>query len=382
MSENKEMNKGGVFRLATAVEGGKSVLQISICEPYVGKPVYRKTLERIFKQSQTFDSPFVLKSLALKDDAQGHPVLTVAWEDARSLTDYLKENHSDEEKKRLVSQVASALSYLHGLKLIHGALGPATIFVTKKSNDVRVLFFKQHYVDNLSQPQVEQRFIAPEVKDGSTLPTARVDIFSLGALLKELRLDADFYDVIRTSCSYSASQRYGSVDEFVDGMEHRRKVRRSSSSPSFHASLPGKRFFTGVACVLILAGIGYAGFYFYKNNPFQSDDAQATVTQTTQTNADSVQHATAATDSVATPSYTGELEFLATLVPQMQKDLDKMYEPFVGGKATEEEKTTLKQKLVRYYKGLRATLKGKTAEQLAAYDEAFASYRKAKDAQL
>ncbi len=204
----------------------------------------------------------------------------------------------------------------------------------------------------------------------------------MGALLKELRLDADYYDVIRTSCSYSASQRYGSVDEFVDGMEHRRKVRRSSSSPSFHASLPGKRFFTGVACVLILAGIGYAGFYFYKNNPFQSDDAQATVTQTTQINADSVQHATAATDSVATPSYTGELEFLATLVPQMQKDLDKMYEPFVGGKATEEEKTALKQKLVRYYKGLRATLKGKTAEQLAAYDEAFASYRKAKDAQL
>lgn len=382
MNASNEINKSGVFRLATTTEGGKSVLQISIREQYTGKPVFRKTLERIFKQSQAFDNPFVLKALALKDDAQGHPVLTVAWEDARSLADYLKENHSEDEKKRLVSQVASALNYLHGLKLIHGALSPATIFVTKKSNDVRVLFFKQHYVDNLSQPQLEQRFIAPEVKDGSTLPTARVDIYSLGMLLKVLHLDTEYYEVVRTSCSYSSSQRYANVDEFVDGMEHRRKVRRSTSSASFHATLPGKRFLTGVVCVLVLAAIVGVAFYLVQNNPFQTDDAQATVAQTTQTEADSAKQATAATDTVATPSYTGELEFLATLVPQMQKDLDKMYEPFVGGKASEADKTTLKQKLVRYYKGLRATLKGKTADQLAAFDEAFASYRKTKDAQL
>lgn len=382
MNASNEINKSGVFRLATATEGGKSVLQISIREQYTGKPVFRKTLERIFKQSQAFDNPFVLKALALKDDAQGHPVLTVAWEDARSLADYLKENHSEDEKKRLVSQVASALNYLHGLKLIHGALSPATIFVTKKSNDVRVLFFKQHYVDNLSQPQLEQRFIAPEVKDGSTLPTARVDIYSLGMLLKVLHLDTEYYEVVRTSCSYSSSQRYANVDEFVDGMEHRRKVRRSTSSASFHATLPGKRFLTGVVCVLVLAAIVGVAFYLVQNNPFQTDDAQATVAQTTQTEADSAKQATAATDTVATPSYTGELEFLATLVPQMQKDLDKMYEPFVGGKASEADKTALKQKLVKYYKGLRATLKGKTADQFAAFDEAFASYRKTKDAQL
>jgi serine/threonine-protein kinase len=72
--------------------------------------------------------------------------------------------------------------------------------------------------------------------------------------------------------------------------------------------------------------------------------------------------------------YTGELAFLAKLVPQMHIDLDKIY-------ASSTDKMVVKRKVTTYYKGLRGTLKGLNENQFAAFDKAFAEYNSTKKAE-
>ena len=70
--------------------------------------------------------------------------------------------------------------------------------------------------------------------------------------------------------------------------------------------------------------------------------------------------------------YNGDNAYLNDIVPQMQIDLDKIYNSSTN-------KNVVRRRVKRYYRGLRATLKDKTTEQLDAFDKAFADYNNSKN---
>lgn len=382
------LKTSGINFLATTQEGAQQLLLVGIKEAYRNKPQYVKALQREYTQGHDLDHPHLLHIVDMKDVEGYGPCLRLEWEDSRTIMEYLQEQHSEEEKKAIVMQVAEAISYLHDEGRVHGALSPSVIFVTRRDNQVRVLNIRQRYADNLTMPALELRFIAPEAKDGTVTLDARADIYSLGQLLKLMDISDDYQTVIAHCCSFGRNERYSDVDSFCAAIDHRRitHTRRAADDDELAPSEGSRRgTSTALAVAVIAALLIVVVLWFINKNssssspagPAQTEVADTTHPEGTIANGE----ASAPTDATQpdaqsaeqpTTQYTGDNAFLTDLVPQMHKDLDKIYAAANGNPAL------ARRKVATYYKGLRNVLRkrGLNQQQLAAFDEEFASYNK------
>lgn len=388
MTETNEIKTAGINALVTGKEEGREVLLVGLKAAYQDKPQYQKALKREFDQCHETEHPHILRYLELKEVAGFGHCIVMEWEPARPLSDYMQEAHTEEEKKKIVRQVAEVVGFMHRMGKVHGALTPAVVFVTTKGDEVKVLNFRLRYADNLNEPAATLKFRAPEAKDGTVAIDPRADIFSLGVMVREMGLGDDYQQVVAGCCSYGRSERYADVDAFLDALEHRhysRSTARSSSSGNKKLAI----LMSAVVAVLAVAVL----LWFNKNNETAgmaqptselADSVQAapgveaaaanTPAETAQPTDDAPATSEQATSAGQTGGkHTGDMEFLNRLVPQMHIDLDKIYAR--GGDAA-----AVHRRVAAYYKGLRRTLGNLSQEQFAAFDEAFASYVTAKKA--
>lgn len=373
----KEIATTGVFQLSIGADNGRPALLVSVKSEYRAKTVYTRALHREFQQNQKLNNDHLLRYIDLKDDAEQGPTLVMEWEDCRNLTDYMKEQHSEEERRDILEQVANAVGYLHNNGLIHGQLCPEVVLITNKGNRVKLLNFHQRYVDVLKEPRDLTRYRSPESKDDTTQLTATTDIYSLGVMMRDLGLEESYPQVVATCLSTNRSSRFDSTDELVYALDHR--SRRSSGGGSGR-SLPrvSRR---AVLTVLILVVVVAAAILVVPNlgklSLVQGDQGEDTVA----VSANEPTKAAAPTPVKAdTLSYTGDQAFLADLVPQMKIDIDKIYDKAMQPEATAAVKKKARLRAQRYYKGLRRTLKQQnlTQEQYAAFDKAFGDYNSQK----
>lgn len=408
-----ELKTAGINFLATTQEGPEQLLLVGIKEAYRNKPQYVKALQREFNHCHELDHPNLFRYIDLKDIDGYGPCIRMEWQDSRTITDYLQEQHSEEEKKAIINQVAEALSYLHDQGQVHGALTPGAIFVTRRDNTVKVLNFRQRYADNLSMPTLELRFLAPEAKDGTVTLDARADIYSLGQLLKLMDISDDYHSVIAACCSFGRSERYADVDSFLGALDHRRITHRRDTDEIAPTEGSSRRTSTALVVAVIAALLVVIVLWFINKNSASSQQvAQDQTEQTDTTHPEEAQPAAQSADAsqpgaqpdasqtgaqpdglqtgaqpdatqpgaqpgAAQPAYSGDNAFLNELVPQMRIDLDKIYAAAAGDKAT------ASRKVAAYYKGLRNVLRkrGLTQTQLDAFDQAFAAYNSQKKAQ-
>ncbi len=398
MTETNEIKTSGINLLVTGKENGQSVLLVGLNSAYRDKPQQQKALQREYDRCHELEHPHIMKYLALKEVEPYGNSLLMEWEPARNLGAYLQEEHSVDECKRVLRQIADALGYLHRNGMVHGALDSQSIFVTSKGDEVKVLNFRLRYADTLKQRGDGLSFIAPEAKDGTIGLDARADIYSLGAIARAMNLGPEYDDVIKSCCSYGRSERFVDTEAFVDALEHRRATRSSrvsNSEPTPSAS--NKKMAVAIAVFVALALAAFV--WFFNNgglNLGTATEGTASVADTTQTapattpTDAATQQETAATtpadtdNAAAAPAtadiaageaqYTGELAFLGTLVPQMHIDIDKLYARGGGSEAVH-------RRVVTYYKGLRGTLKNMSQAQYDAFDKAFGDYIKQKNAE-
>ncbi len=383
VTDMQEIKTASIQKLTTGKDGGQDVLLVSLKEAYQSKPQYQRALKKEFDRCKDFDHQHLLKFLAMKDVEGLGTCIEMEWEDSRSLLEYLDEGHSEDEKKRVISQIASALEYLHGNGMVHGALDPTFIFITKKTDEVKVLNLRLRYADSMSMPNSSLRFIAPEAKDGTVTLDARADVYSLGMIVKAMNLGNEYDQVIDGSCSFGRSERYASIEDFMEAFEHHRYSRKSETTSS-----PVNRKMVGlVAAIAVLVVIAVVLLF---SRGGQSDQQTASndsteianneQSQSSDTSSNSVSGAVApspdSTDNAQqaaaqTPQYTGDLVFLNNLVPQMHIDIDKIY-------ASSTDPDQIHKKVAIYYKGLRKTLGSLNEEQFAAFDKAFSDYIKSK----
>lgn len=392
MTEIHEIENNSVNQLLTGNDGGKNTLIAALKPEHRDKPQYQRALKRQYAQCHELEHPNIVRYLEMRDNTEYGVCIVMEWQPARTLAEYLKEGHSGEEKKAVVRQIADALAFMHRSNMVHGALNTSNIFVTNQADSVKILNFRFTYADALSEPATTMKFRAPEAKDGTVTLDARTDIFSLGMILKEMDMGDEFDGVTATCSSFTRNNRYADIDAFLDAFEHRRYARREAAAPTGMGTTAGdKRVAILVATIV---GLAIVGALLYFNSRGSADEQAQTelATETTvepqpidheieaqpgqQPAADSAQPqaATGAQQpQQAVGSYSGELEFLNTLVPQMRQDLDKIY-------ASTPDPAAAKAKVSRYYRGLRKVLGSKTEAQFAAFDKEFADYVKAKTA--
>lgn len=368
MTETNEIKTPSINLLITGKEEGREVLLVGLKQAYRDKPQHQRALKREFDQCHEIEHPNILKYLDTKEVDGYGPSIMMEWEPARTLTDYMAENHSREEKKTIIRQLADAVMFLHQNGKVHGALNPSCVFVTTKGDQVKLLNFRLRYADLMSEPSDMRKYRAPEAKDGTVALDERTDVFSMGMILKEMDLGAEYQSVVVGSCGFARNDRFENIDAFVDAFEHRRTPRRPVAEGSRPAG--NKRMAILIATIVGIVAVAAITYFNYESTDSTPAQQQSEVAAAPTENGDTVQTHPQRQQDAETPAsgaYSGDLDFLNTLVPQMHIDIDKIY-------ASSSDPAEIRTKVQRYYRGLRKALGNKTEAQFAAYDKEFADY--------
>ena len=365
-----EFNTSSINLITIGKDGGKDVLTIGLKEAYRAKPNYQRYMRQEYERGKDLDNNGIFKYIALKDDPDKGPVVETEWEDSRSLAEWLKEGHNDDEKRRVFRQVTNAISYMHSKGMVHGSLNASNVFITKKGEEVKLLTFKLRYTDILKQPQETLKYVAPEAKDGTVGLDVRADIYSLGMMLKDMGFNAEYHNVIEKCCRFGRNERFEDVSELI-------------AQPSISSN---KKMAVIIAVIVVLVCVAVALLVAQNGSDQSQQEPQQTEQNDSITTRDTSDQDSTNSEQpqVAQPSDSAQNEqasqeqgdnaFLNDLVPQMHADLDKIYNSGA-------DPATIHAKVGAYYKGLRRVLKkqGKTSTQLDAFDKAFAEYTQQKN---
>lgn len=380
-----EFNTSSINLITIEKDGGKDVLSIGLKEAYRAKPNYQRYMRQEFERGKDLDNNDIFKYIALKEDPDKGPVVETEWEDSRSLTEWLKEGHSDDEKRRVFRQVTNAISYMHSKGMVHGSLNASNVFITKKGEDVKLLTFKLRYTDILKQPQETLKYVAPEAKDGTVGLDVRADIYSLGMMLKDMGFNAEYHNVIEKCCRFGRNERFEDVDQLMDAVDKRRYNRPADELTDAQPSISSnKKMAIIIAIIVVLVCVAVAllvaqnGSDQSQQEPQQTEQNDSITTRDTSdqdsTNSEQPQTTQPSDSDQQVQQNQDDNAFLNDLVPQMHTDLDKIYDSGA-------DPATIHAKVSAYYKGLRRVLKkqGKTSAQLDAFDKAFAEYTSQKN---
>ena len=157
------------------------------------------------------------------------------------------------EAERIVSEILSALAYLHAAGITHRDLKPSNVMLTRNGNTVKIIDFSLADTDThaiLKQPSGTPQYMSPE-QAITNMPDIRNDIYSLGIIIQKLPLKG-FWHSITKRCLLPIDQRYANIQELQADID--RYKRRANTR---HWLIP-----MVIVVLLLLAG----AFSIYKIN--------------------------------------------------------------------------------------------------------------------
>lgn len=378
METGNVIKSKGIYLYVKATRDGAPVMLKALKSEYKDKSQFQTLLRKEFETVSKLDHANIAKETQLIDDPQYGKAIVVEFVDGRPLNAYLAENHSVEEKLNIIRQIASAIGYANERNIQHRNLKASNVLIAKQGDEVKIIDFRMPFADDLHVGYSSMAHVSPEQKDGTVAIDARADVYSLGVLMKQMGLPEDYNGLIEKCCSYNRGDRYMDMDSMVADLDG-----GSGSGPST------KRMATLAAVVVVLIVVVVAFFALqHKSAERQTatqeqtdsmatqQDQQAAQPQSADTAQQSVATAPAGSDAAAA---TGA-KFNDQVKQQMFADMDKMYQPYLDGTAT--DKRALKKQIGRYYKGLQKSLSPMSNEEQAAFDQAFIEYKKQKEAAI
>ncbi|MDY4956461.1 MAG: protein kinase [Prevotella sp.] len=378
METGNVIKSKGIYLYVKATRDGAPVMLKALKSEYKDKSQFQTLLRKEFETVSKLDHANIAKETQLIDDPQYGKAIVVEFVDGRPLNAYLAENHSVEEKLNIIRQIASAIGYANERNIQHRNLKASNVLIAKQGDEVKIIDFRMPFADDLHVGYSSMAHVSPEQKDGTVAIDARADVYSLGVLMKQMGLPEDYNGLIEKCCSYNRGDRYMDMDSMVADLDG-----GSGSGPST------KRMATLAAVVVVLIVVVVAFFALqHKSAERQTatqEQTDSTATQQDQQtaqpqSADTAQQSVATAPAGSDASAATGAKFNDQVKRQMFADMDKMYQPYLDGTAT--DKRALKKQIGRYYKGLQKSLSPMSNEEQAAFDQAFIEYKKQKEAAI
>ncbi len=171
-------------------------------------------LQREYKiLEQLYGNEHIVRCIGWREDAEVGPCIVMEYVDGETLTDYLKNNPSNKEKKLILNELFDALAYIHKHQIVHNDLKPENILITRNGHNVKLIDFG--YADSDSNIDKAtggtKAYASPElVHQGTTDVTS--DIYSLGFIIKLLFPNRYGWAVCKCQRK-EAAKRYQRVSE-------------------------------------------------------------------------------------------------------------------------------------------------------------------------
>ena len=160
-----------------------------------------------------YGNEHVVRCIGWREDAEVGPCIVMEYIDGETLSDYLKANPSNKEKKRILNELLDALAFIHKHQIVHNDLKPENILVTRNGHNVKLIDFGYSDGDSNIDKATggTKAFASPELFRQETTDVTS-DIYSLGFIIKAL-FPHRYGSVVR-KCQYQETEkRYQRVSE-------------------------------------------------------------------------------------------------------------------------------------------------------------------------
>lgn len=193
---------GGYCLLTRAKRNGRWWMLKGLKEPYRQDSVYRLMLQKEFDIMSQLQHPMIVSVYSLEEVSGLGLCIVMEWIDGITLKEWLQQKeHTQEQHRHVADMLLDALAYVHSRQAQHRDLKPSNIMLTNDGQHLKLIDF------GLSDTDSHTILKAAAGTEGYMAPDGSSDIYSLGCILRELRIGWLSRMVIR-KCCVPSNQRY------------------------------------------------------------------------------------------------------------------------------------------------------------------------------
>ena len=223
-TEFTDIPSSGIFLLARAKRQGRWWVLKGLKEEYREDSVYRALLQKEYEITIQLQHPMVVFASSLEEVEGRGLCIVMEWIDGITLSEWLAQDRSrrfpasdsqtkeeyerprpqKRERRHVADMLLVVLAYVHSRQTQHRDLKPSNIMLTHNGQCLKLIDF------GLSDTDSHAILKAPAGTEGYMAPEGPSDIYSLGCILRELRLGWLSQIVVRKCCA-PLDRRYTNV---------------------------------------------------------------------------------------------------------------------------------------------------------------------------
>ena len=219
----------GYCELYKAKRYGRWFLLKCLTATHTHDPAHQQMLRKEFEILMRLQHPTILQVIDMQQVAlpeRGDTLcLVTEYIDGDTLDDYLATRPTLRERRRIATELAEALAYIHSQQVVHRDLKPQNIMVTHNGHYLKIIDFGLADTDShaiLKQPAGTLKYMAPEQAQHA-VPDVRNDIYSLGVIFQEMELGGGIFLKVSERCLRPIHQCYQNMDELLADLRRHKK---------------------------------------------------------------------------------------------------------------------------------------------------------------
>ena len=195
----------GYNLLVRAKRHGRWWMLKGLKESYRNDAVYQVLLQKEYEITSQLQHPMIVSVFSLEEVEGFGACIVMEWIEGLTLKEWLAQgNHSRKQRRHVADMLLEALAYVQSRQTQHRDLNPSNIMLTHDGQHLKLIDF------GLSDTDSHTILKAPAGTEGYMAPDGPSDIYSLGCILRELRLGWLSRMVIRKCCA-PLSHRYTDI---------------------------------------------------------------------------------------------------------------------------------------------------------------------------
>ena len=209
-SNHTEMASRGYCHLLKAQRYGRWFALKALQPQYAENPQYMAMLEKEFQCAIMLNHPNIAATYGIETDAVAGRCIVMEYVEGRTLAEFMKENPSATQRRKVAMQLLDAMQYYHALQIVHRDLKPSNILVTRNGDNVKLIDFGLADTDDyaiLKGPAYTRGYAAPEQTVPDGVIDCRTDIYAFGLVLRQL-FPRRYAGIVRRCTQNAPAHRY------------------------------------------------------------------------------------------------------------------------------------------------------------------------------
>ena len=173
----------GYSLLVRAKRNGRWWMLKGLKEQYRQDTAYQVILQKEYEITSQLQHPMVVSAFSLEEVENLGLCIVMEWIEGQTLKEWLAQGkHSRKQRRHVADMLMEALAYVQSRQTQHRDLKPSNIMLTHDGQHLKLIDF------GLSDTDSHTILKAPAGTEGYMAPDRPSDIYSLGCILRQLRL--------------------------------------------------------------------------------------------------------------------------------------------------------------------------------------------------